>query len=442
MQDYWSQENVVRTGAGISSSARLLNGNLIFGSLDNFIYSLNQSGEIVWKFKTKGPVYSTPSVFNKNIYAGSCDGFVYAIDQDGSLIWKFNSQGRIMNTSMVCDGDRVLFGTDNGAFFALDVDGKVLWKFSTDGAIRTTPAIVNDKIIFGSHDHNIYCLNEKGQKEWKFLTGGNMWTCPCVINKDRLLWSINNQTAKTSREFSIYFGCFDGGLYCIDEYGNFIWKFHTNGPNTSGPEFDNGILYFGSSDGYLYALNEHDRSLEWKYRTSERIGHSSPLIIESGIFISSFNVDKSSASGTLHCVDKKGKIVWKFQTEHAIVSSTLIHKDVLFFGSWDGFLYAISLKKKELLWKFRTLFEKINFDSSKAVKHMELEEERSKNILTTWNPETGSQKGKTKNIGYDQTSGYTKNITLYGNANDSEKFSYTSKGYGQKRKHNEKDLYK
>ncbi len=439
--NYWGQENIVGIGAGISSSVRLLKSNLLFGALDNFVYSLKpESGEIAWKFKTKGPVYSTPVICNNNVYAGSCDGFVYAIDQNGNLVWKFNSQGRIMNSSMVCDGKRILFGTDNGVFYALDMDGKLLWKFSTSDAIRTTPAVINDKIIFGSHDHNIYCLNEKGQKEWKFLTGGAMWTSPCIINKDRLLWSINAQTAKNSHEFLIYFGCFDGGLYCINESGNFAWKFHTNGPNTSGPEFDNGILYFGSSDGYLYALNEHDRSLEWKYGTSERIGHSSPLITENSIFISSFNVDESSTSGTLHCLDKKGKVLWKFRTEHAIVSTPLIYKGILFFGSWDGFLYAISLKKKELLWKFRTLFEKINFDSSKAVKHMEFEEERSKNILSTWNPEI-AQRGKDKNAGYSQTSGYTRNVTLYGNENDAERFSYASKIYGQKRGYRKNDSY-
>lgn len=437
--NYWSQENIVGTGSGISSSVRILNDNIVFGALDNFVYFLDKNGEIIWKFKTKGPVYSTPAICNNNVYAGSCDGFVHALDQNGSLIWKFNSQGRIMNSSMVCDGKKILFGTDNGVFFALNMDGKLLWKFSTGDVIRTTPALINGNVIFGSHDHNIYCLNEKGQKEWKFLAGGSMWTCPCIIKNGKLLWSINNQTSRTSTDFSVYFGCFDGGLYCIDESGNFKWKFHTNGPNTSGPEFDNGILYFGSSDGYLYALNEHGRSLEWKYGTSGRIGHSSPLITEDGIFISGFNVDESSTSGMLHCLDKKGKMLWKFRTEHAIVSTPLIYKGILFFGSWDGFLYAISLKKKELLWKFRTLFEKINFDSSKAVEHMEFEEEKSKNILSTWNPE--GKKSEIKRDEYSQTSEYTKNATLYGNENDAERFSYNSKIYGQKRVYRKNDSY-
>ncbi|HLC77283.1 MAG TPA: PQQ-binding-like beta-propeller repeat protein [archaeon] len=438
MRDYWSQENVIVTGAGIASSVKLIKDKLIFGALDNFVYSLKTNGEIDWKFKTEGPVYSTPAIWKNIIYAGSCDGFLYAIDLNGNLLWRFNAEGRIMNSSVVCDNDRILFGTDNGVLFSLNHDGKLLWKFSAGDAIRTTPAIINDKIIFGSHDHNLYCVNENGKNEWKFLAGGNMWTCPCITDKEgNLLWSLSNQVHNTSNEFVIYFGCFDGGLYCVDESGNFIWKFHTNGPVASGPEFDNGILYFGSSDGNLYAVNQESK-LQWKFGTKERIGHSSPLITKENIFISSFKTDESSKNGNLHCINKKGESLWKFSTNDAIVSTPVIQGDTLFFGSYDGFLYAISLKKKELLWKFRTLFEKINFDSSKAIKHMESEEERSRNILTTWSPET-TPKEEIKSEYKKQTSGYTRNVTLYGSKKGAENFSYSGENYTQKKKR--KDIY-
>src|SRR3989338_5596310 len=308
MRDYWSQENVIVTGAGIASSVKLIKDKLIFGALDNFVYSLKTNGEIDWKFKTEGPVYSTPAIWKNIIYAGSCDGFLYAIDLNGNLLWRFNAEGRIMNSSVVCDNDRILFGTDNGVLFSLNHDGKL---------------------------------------QWKFLAGGNMWTCPCITDKEgNLLWSLSNQVHNTSNEFVIYFGCFDGGLYCVDESGNFIWKFHTNGPVASGPEFDNGILYFGSSDGNLYAVNQESK-LQWKFGTKERIGHSSPLITKENIFISSFKTDESSKNGNLHCINKKGESLWKFSTNDAIVSTPVIQGDTLFFGSYDGFLYAISLKKKE-----------------------------------------------------------------------------------------------
>jgi len=422
---YWSQENIIGTGAGIGSSVKIVDNNtLVFGAFDNFIYALNsENGKISWKFKTNGPVYSTPAVDKNRIYAGSCDGFLYCIDHSGNFLWKFDSHGRIMNTSIICANGKILFGNDNGTFFALDQDGHLLWKFQAGDAIRTTPAVVNDKIIFGSHDRKMYCLNDRGQMKWKFETGGAMWTCPAITNPDgKLLWSINSQNIKQSDDFLVYFGCFDGGLYCIDQSGNFKWKFHTNGPNTSEPVFEDGRIYIGSSDGYLYAIDRLNRNLYWKYKTIGRIGHSSPVITKENIFICDFVIDETSTGGNLHCLNKDGELDWRFSTANAIVSTPLIHKNTVFFGSYDGFLYAISLKRRELLWKFRTLFEKINFDALTSVKHMELEEERSKNILTTWTPEISKQKPD----GYEkQTLGYTANITMYGSSSGIEKFSYT-----------------
>jgi outer membrane protein assembly factor BamB len=434
MKDYWSKENIVETGAGIASCVKLLNKMFVFGAFDNFVYALNpDTGNIVWKFKTNGPVYSTPAVYKNRIYAGSCDGFLYCLDSSGNLSWKFDAHGRIMNTSVICANGKVFFGTDNGIFFTLDLDGRLLWKYQTGGAIRTTPAIINDKIIFGSHDHNLYCLNENGYKEWRFITGGNLWTCPLIISPDnKLLWSINNQHIAKSEEFLIYFGCFDGGLYCLDQTGNFVWKFHTNGPNTSGPEFQDGIIYFGSSDGYFYSVEQDTKKLNWKYKTHGRIGHSSPLVLKDDIFICDFLVDETTRSGDLLCLDKNGNMQWAFKTNDTIVSTPVVHNGVIFFGSWDGFLYAISLDKKELLWKFRTLYEKINFDSLRAVKHMETEEERSKSLLTTWTSEMPRQK-QIQSPYEAQNVSYNKNVTLYGSSQDAAKFSYAA-DYRQKKK--------
>ena len=355
------------------------------------------------------------------------------MDSSGNLIWKFDSGGSIYNTSIICSNEKVLFGNDNGLFFAIGLDGKLLWKFKAGDAIRTTPALINNKIIFGSHDHNMYCLDYEGRLQWKFITGGIMWTCPCIISSDgELLWSIGYQDVKSSDKFVIYFGCFDGGLYCLDENGKFVWKYHTNGITSSGPEFSDGVIYFGSSDGYLYAVNHSARNLRWKCKTTSRIGHSSPLIAGDSIFVGDFNVDETSTSGSLYCINRNGSLKWKFSTGNAIVSTPLIHKGILFFGSCDGFLYAISLKKEELLWKFRTLYEKVNFDQLKSIKHTEIGEERLRNILSTWAPETSLETAKNRDYESQKTD-YNKNVTLYGSSKDAEKFSY-GQDYRNKRK--------
>ena len=439
---YWSEENIMATGAGISSSAKIASNQLIFGAHDNFVYSLDsETGELLWRFKTNGVVYSTPAIYKDTVYAGSCDGFVYALNLDGGLEWKYNTFSRMMNTSLVAINDKLFFGTDDGNFFSMDSDGKVLWKFLAGSAIRTTPAFVGDKIIFGSHDHNLYCLNEDGTRQWKFLTGGPMWTCPCVVNENgALLWSLRDQALRKSDKFRIYFGGFDSGFYCIDQDGNFVWKYHTGGPNVSGPEYEDGNVYFGSSDGYLFSLDWKKGLLNWKFRPMGHIGHSSPVLTNESIFICDYIYDETSAGGNIYCLDKKGGFKWKFSTDNAIVAMPLIQNGKLFIGSWDGRMYALSVKKQQVLWKFKTLHDKLNFDITTAMKHIESEEEKSKQFFSVWKPETMQSKQEVAqsgsygkpSVGYGQTS--------IGTDLDQGRFSYTADSpYKTKRGYQTKD---
>ncbi len=119
---------------------------------------------------------------------------------------------------------------------------------------------------------------------------------------------------------------------------------------------------------------------------------------------------------------------WDFRTDNVIVSTPLIHKEIAFIGSWDGYLYAISLKKQELLWKFRTIFEKLNFDVSAASRHIETQEEKSKEIFSVWKPETSVHtRQKTKQTyGKDASIGDVSNVMTYGEHGDEERFSYVS----------------
>lgn len=442
-EEYWSKENIMGIGTGISSSPVLAGNKIIFGAHDTYIYALDSdSGKIEWKFKTNGCIYSTPYVHKDTVYAGSQDGFLYAIGLDGKLKWKFQANGRVVGSSPVVINDKIIFGTDEGFLFAVDIEGKLLWKFLTGSAIRTTVSAVNDKIIFGSHDHYLYCIDENGSKIWKFFTGGPMWTCPCIVDRDgNLLWSVNKKSPEISENFMVYFGSFDGNLYCLDENGNFIWKFHTGNINASGPEFYDGIVYFGSSDRHLYAIDYKSGVLKWKFRTTGAIGHSSPVIYKENIFICDFIFGEDAEGGSIYCLNMNGEILWSFRTDNAIVSTPLIHNDMLFVGSWDGYMYAISLKKQELVWKFRTLFDRLNFDIEESLKHIEEQEEQAKRIFGVWKPETTTpsiqtQKSKygTLNVGYNE-------ITS-GGVSDRERFSYSPTNLYETKRQKDKSGYK
>jgi outer membrane protein assembly factor BamB len=55
-------------------------GKVYFGSVDGEVYSLDaRTGNLRWRFKTGGPVTSSPTVVNGVIYIGSADHYVYAL---------------------------------------------------------------------------------------------------------------------------------------------------------------------------------------------------------------------------------------------------------------------------------------------------------------------------------------------------------------------------
>ncbi|MBI2579522.1 MAG: PQQ-binding-like beta-propeller repeat protein, partial [Candidatus Aenigmarchaeota archaeon] len=382
------------------SSTIMVGKNIVFGAFDNFVYALDpENGKTVWKFRTNGPVYSTPAFDGNRIYAGSADGLVYALDVDGNLIWKFNSSSSIMNSSIVCSDGMVFFGNDSGYFYCLNDNGGLIWKFLTGGSVRTMPvrtmpAILKDRVIFGSHDHNLYCLDRNGNKLWKFLTGGPIWTQPCLVDNDgKLLWSFGKRQVSDESEFLVYFGGFDGGVYCLNDAGRFQWKCHTNGINSSGPEFENCILYFGSSNGYFYKVDASEGRILLKLKTME-IGHSTPTIRGNEVFFCDYvSGNDSFSGGGINCISKEGEALWRFETHGPAVSTPLAVKNMLYAGSFDGFMYAIDVKRRRLDWKFRTLYEKANFDYRSFASHAKEQEEKAGRILSVWHAEAKDPKG-------------------------------------------------
>src|SRR5262245_4910259 len=48
------------------------------------------------------------------------------------------------------------------------------------------------------------------------------------------------------------------------------------------------------------------------------------------------------------------RVEWAFQTEGPVRSAAVVAGDNIYFGSTDGFVYALAKKNGTLLWKFDT----------------------------------------------------------------------------------------
>jgi outer membrane protein assembly factor BamB/predicted Ser/Thr protein kinase len=135
-------------------------GMCYLGSSDNYMYALDASnGFQSWRYRTNGPIISSPVVEGDLLYFGSADGTLYAINaQTSKEKFKFTAEGPIVATPTVHNGV-VYFGGTDGYFYCIDaISGKERWKFKANGPITAKAHIVGDVILFGSMDKTLYAL--------------------------------------------------------------------------------------------------------------------------------------------------------------------------------------------------------------------------------------------------------------------------------------------
>ncbi|HTB86781.1 MAG TPA: PQQ-binding-like beta-propeller repeat protein [Steroidobacteraceae bacterium] len=385
-----------KTGAAVISTPAIIDGTAYFGSNDHYLYAVNLAdGAQRWKFKTGSRVTSSPAVYNDRVYFGSYDGNIYAVDaKSGEQRWKFASEGErrfagrhlhgtdpagesmpdpfdFYLSSPVIDADTVYVGGGDGNVYALDAaSGALRWKFRTGNVVHASPAIANGMVYIGSWDSYFYAIDAKsGLERWRFKTGED----------HEIANQVGIQSSATITDGMVYFGCRDSNLYALDAIsGAKRWAYSTKGSWViATPIAKDGMLYFATSDsGLIDAVDARTGVLKYSLSFHHWPMFSSPAIAGRNLYI-------GSNSGTLIAIDldnhatawtfstdgakqnsaaltkKDGDPnyaaafgdtfydnlvmgVWKMLSIGAVLSSPVIDQDVIYFGSTDGNVYAIS----------------------------------------------------------------------------------------------------
>jgi len=188
--DLYSFENRVKlwtftTDDQIHSSPTFANGAIIFGCDDGHVYSIDQTdGTLNWKVNAGASVQSTASysVDLEMVFIGSSDNSLYALDIDtGHIIWKYETAGPLLN-GIATDERHVIFGSTDRHLYCLDAaSGEKRWTFKAKSVISTNPIIAVDKVIFGSLDHFLYILDiADGTMLWNTELKGRIRTSPVI----------------------------------------------------------------------------------------------------------------------------------------------------------------------------------------------------------------------------------------------------------------------
>jgi outer membrane protein assembly factor BamB len=366
------------------------------------LYALNAlSGAIKWEYKTKGAINSTPLVAKGKVMFLSYDGFFYALNQsDGNLLWKFKTGGEsVLNvkdyyngsfkpdfwdfylSSAVSNDNLVYFGSSDSNIYALDIKtGEKIWNYKTGGSIHSTPAISNNSIVVGSWDSNVYCLDATtGTEKWSYATGKDtdtyIWlgiqASPSIDNeivyigsRDAKFYAFNLKTGDTlwsKDEFdrswmpstaaidkeNIYTGSSDSfNFYSINKKtGTINYATKTNAYTFSSPAIDNEMGYIGSTNGRLYGIELASGDIKWEFETIGVKTDTINIFDDRGVM----DVERYKAL-TKNITDMpalSSLLDNAFINVGAILSSPVISNQVIYFGSSDGYVYAISNKFKD-----------------------------------------------------------------------------------------------
>jgi outer membrane protein assembly factor BamB len=382
------------TGNRVVSSPVISGKALYFGGDDGNVYALDsETGRQIWKTKTRGPVPATPAVVNDTLYVGSYDGNFYALNADtGALKWKFATGGErrfeakglhgmqpknqtiadpfdiFLSSPVVVDG-AVYFGSGDGNVYALDAtSGELRWKFKTGDVVHASPAFADGVVFVGSWDSYFYAIDAKnGKEKWRFHGG-----------EDALIHNqVGFQSSPAIVDGVVYTGCRDAQLYALEaESGKEKWKIDNQlSWVITSPAVVGGKVYFATSDSALYHVADAATGKSLVKEDGRAYMFSSPTVVNETVFIGVLN-------GTLAARDTaSGKLLWEFQTDASkenkgwvltaerrfnipmlffdnwregplvaqdrevsvgsIFSSPLVANGAVYFGSTDGFVYAI-----------------------------------------------------------------------------------------------------
>ena len=382
------------TGNRIVSSPVYSDKVLYFGGDDGNVYAIDaESGRQIWKRTTGGPVPTTPAVADGILYVGSYDGKFYALDaHTGELKWKFRTEGErrfeakgihgflpktqtiadpfdvFLSSPVVAQG-AVYFGSGDGNLYAVDsTTGEERWKFKTGDVVHSSPAIANGVLFFGSWDSYFYAVDAAtGKEKWRFHGG-----------EDALVHNqVGFQSSPAVADGVVYIGCRDSNLYALDAAtGKEKWRFNNElSWVITSPAVAQGKVFFATSDSSLYHVLDAATGKSILRQKDNAYMFSSPTVVGDVVLIGVLN-------GTLAARDiKTGNLLWEYRTETskenkgwvltadrkfngpllfnsnwreapivsadrqfnigAIFSTPLVADGVVYFGSTDGFLYAL-----------------------------------------------------------------------------------------------------
>ncbi|MCR4428814.1 MAG: S-layer homology domain-containing protein [Caldiserica bacterium] len=339
-----------------------------------FMYEASHSGRtgeigpdfprVKWFFETGNPITSTPVIDSEgNIYFLTTSGTLYSFTPEGSLRWSFETHtGDPLASFWVTPylspwSNEIYFGASN-QMFALFLDGTLKWNVTLPDAVNGSPNLTFFGLaqsvkaprlyLISTADGTFNCLEGLGPPEgYTFppamanagttllvpYQGGvaafdedlnRKWDCP--LSGTVFSLSVDSD--------SISYPHTQNNLYGMRTDGSLKWQIPFKATSLPAVGFHN-TLYLGSTDKCFYAINPETSETIWKFTEGNGLYSAATVDSKEVIYF-------GSGDGKLYALKSSGEKKWVFDAGSAVTAPPSIGKNkAVYFGTAEGIFYAL-----------------------------------------------------------------------------------------------------
>src|SRR6266568_2724517 len=254
----------------------------------------------LWYRSLGTPLLNPPIIGNGRVYLLAADGYLHVLDtESGEEQWRIPVGGELTSSGLALAHGMIYLALAGHFIAALDANnGQERWRFDTVGVVRAAPLVVGRVLLVASGANSLWCLDA--------LTGEQYW----VFHSEDALMQ--------------------------------FW------PTRTPPVVAGGLVYvaLGASSEFN-ALDLRTGRKVWEVSLPERVT-GGPVFNEVQRLV--YLVTWSGR--VVAFAARSGKILWDVHLPAGSESSPALSPgNVLYLGSFDGYLYALDALTGRLRWR-------------------------------------------------------------------------------------------
>nr|XP_053651772.1 beta-alanine-activating enzyme-like [Cherax quadricarinatus]XP_053651773.1 beta-alanine-activating enzyme-like [Cherax quadricarinatus]XP_053651774.1 beta-alanine-activating enzyme-like [Cherax quadricarinatus]XP_053651776.1 beta-alanine-activating enzyme-like [Cherax quadricarinatus] len=147
----------IKPSEGSIFSSPCVNGNCVFvATLDGIVSGVNKlTGDIMWHVSVNKPVFSSITSYSEGIIFGNVCGEIFSYSFSGSRLWKFETKGNVFSSPFVLQLENGLeiigIGSHDHNVYFFNSCGKKIAQFTGLSAIYATP------FLFSLNNPKAFC---------------------------------------------------------------------------------------------------------------------------------------------------------------------------------------------------------------------------------------------------------------------------------------------